>query len=166
MNDTIETRVALLELLSETVEEAADFLAEMDECFFDGYQTAREVLSHFVYWHREYVGIACALVNGCEPELRKGTFARLNRKAAREFAHLSMPDLADRFVDLQEELAALVRQLPDWGINFPVKWGSRQATVDKRLCTIEAHIQMHLTRMERAERHGKAWVDAYFREAV
>ena len=74
-------RERLLGKLANTVSGAALFLAEADESLNDGHQTAREVLSHILFWHREYVAIVQALLEGHPPDLRHGTFAALNAPA-------------------------------------------------------------------------------------
>lgn len=156
----------LLQRLTDSTNSAAAYFCEVEEGFFDGYQTAREVISHFVFWHREYVDIVQTLVDGEEPVLRKGRFAMFNALAAEEFADKSLPILAQKLVSLQRQLVKLLVQLPDWSINLPMKSGSRHCTVARRVRQIDAHIRNHLARLERAERHGSAWIDAYYREAL
>jgi hypothetical protein len=159
---TTEEHSKALRKLNRTVTRAADSLAKMDEDLFDGYQTAREVLSHLVFWHREYVTIVRALADGHEPFLREGTFAELNAAATDEFAGRSLPNLARQLVILQEGLEITLRRLPDWEMNFPVKRGGRYQSVAMRVDGIEAHINSHAKRLKRALRHGKAWVKAYY----
>lgn len=151
-----------LKPLDETVGQAVAFLGGLDDSLFDGHQSAREVLSHLVYWHREYVSIAQALVDGREPPLKRGTFAELNAEATCEFESLPMLELALRLGALQTEFGNLLRQIPDWGVNFPVKFGGRNKNIADRISAIEAHIRNHIKRMRRAERLGQAWIKAYF----
>jgi hypothetical protein len=147
------------------VVDAAGYLGEADESLHDGYQTARDVLSHLVYWHREYVDIACALMEGRRPELKQGTYAELNAAAAVEFGDVPMSDLADRLLELQASLEIALRALPDWGLKYPVKHGSRVKPVEDRLPVIESHIVKHIKRLRRAERLGEDWVKAYYLDA-
>ena len=153
---------ALLQALDRSVTTITDFLIQVDESFFDGYQTAREVLSHLLFWHREYVMITNALVNGRYPHLRQSTFVALNARATREFRSMSMDTLCQDLCNLQRALAGNLRRLPDWDVEFPVKKGCRQATVTERVQMIQEHIDGHFSRLESAQRHGEAWVEAYY----
>lgn len=153
---------SLLQALDRSVTTITDFLVQVDESFFDGYQTAREVISHLLFWHREYVMITNALVNGRCPHLRQSTFVALNARATREFRSMSMQSLCQDLRNLQSALACNLRRLPDWDVAFPVKKGCRQATVTERVQMIQEHIDGHYSRLESAQRHGEAWVEAYY----
>ncbi|MEW5986427.1 MAG: DinB family protein [Chloroflexota bacterium] len=159
-------RLTILDRLNQTVNEAAALFSAADESLCDGHQTARQVLSHLVFWHREYVQILRALLRGREPLLQSGSFAALNAQAACEFSDQSLPALAGRLTELQAQLDGLARQLPDWTADFPVKRGGRHWSIEARLCTIESHIRNHLVALQRAARHGAAWVRAYYPTAV
>ena len=50
---------------------------------------------------------------------------------------------------LQKELDAIVRRLPDWTINFPIKSDSPPCSVGERLLEIEGHIRHHVLRLKR-----------------
>jgi hypothetical protein len=152
--------------LRKTVADAATFLADVDEEIFDGYQTARQVLSHLVFWHREYVSIVQALADGRKPLLQNGTYAELNAGACCEFEKQTMVQLARRLLILQESLEAELVRFTDWEMNFPIKHGSRRKTVAKRLPNIEAHVRNHVNRLRRAERLGEAWIRAYYTETA
>ncbi len=151
-----------LDSLAETVSTAAAYLGQADGCLSDGYQTTRQVLSHLVFWHREYVSIAESLVEGRQPILRKETYAELNAAAVKEFENKSMADMAYLLLDYQAKLDQVLRRLPDWNINYPVKYGGRLKSVADRLPTMESHIRHHLKRLQRAERRGQGWFLAYF----
>jgi hypothetical protein len=152
--------------LQKTVADAAAFLAEVDEEIFDGYQTARQVLSHLVFWHREYVNIVQALADGRKPLLQNGTYAELNAAACCEFEKQTMAGLARRLLTLQESLEVELCRLTDWEMNFPIKHGSRRKCVADRLTGIEVHVRSHVTRLRRAERLGEAWIRAYYTETT
>jgi hypothetical protein len=156
------SRGQALRELQDVVSQAADFFGQADESLADGHQTAREVLSHLLFWHREYVAVLQAVAHGQEPALRAGTFAELNAAAACEFAGLSMSLMAVRLCAHQELLAGLLAELPDWTADFPVKQLGRGATVAERVSGITAHVRNHLRRMRRAQRQGEAWVRAYY----
>ncbi len=152
--------------LRKTVADAAAFLAKVDGELFDGYQTARQVLSHLVFWHREYVSIAQALADGRKPQLQNGTYAELNAGACCEFEKHSMDQLARCLLILQESLEVELYRLTDWEMIFPVKHGSRRKCVAERLPGIETHVRNHVNRLRRAERLGEAWVRAYYNETT
>jgi len=156
------TQDALLQALDRSVTNITGFLVQVDDDFCDGYQTAREVLSHLLFWHREYVMITNALVNGSYPHLRQNTFVALNARATREFRSMSMQALCQDFLNLQRALAGNLRRLPDWDVGFPVKKRCRQVSATERVQLILDHIDSHLARLENAQRHGEAWVEAYF----
>lgn len=164
MPEGVDDHEQKLKALSQTISDATVFFEEVDERLWDGHMTAREVLSHLVFWHREYVAIAQALAQHRPLPLKKGTFAELNATSVGEFEEQSMPDMACRLPLLQRELVRYLRQLPDWDVNFPIKQGVRQKCVSDRLTAIEAHIRNHVNRLRRADRHGEAWVRAYYME--
>jgi hypothetical protein len=151
-----------LRALDETLVDAAGFLADVDPDLDGGYQTAHEVLCHLVFWHREYVAISQALLEGREPTLKKGTYAQLNRVATKEFAGQTMAELANSLLTLQQLLREQLLALPDWSIDFPVKQAGRFKSVAGRVPNIESHIRGHVQRLRRADRLGQEWVEAYY----
>jgi hypothetical protein len=143
-------RERMLARLDRAVMDAVTFFCDADESLSDGSQTAREVLSHLVFWHREYVGIANALVEGHQPTLKSNTIAQLNAQAHEEFASYSMPELAEYLVCLHEELVTLLQKLLDWRMDLPIKAGGRWWSVENRIPAIGAHIHIHVMRLKRA----------------
>lgn len=154
----------ILSELAKTVDAAAAFFMETEESLNDGYQSAREVLSHLVFWHREYMIVAKTLVAGEKPRLKKGTYAELNAAATCEFEGQTMEELAHLLVEYQTSLEGTLLCLPDWGVVFPVKYGGRLKNVADRLKDIEAHIRNHVDKLQRADRRGQDWVRAYYPE--
>ena len=73
-----------------------------------------------------------------------------------------MATLCQDFLKFQQALNDNLCQLPDWEIEFPIKKGCRWANVSERVHIIQEHIDGHLARLERAYRHGEAWVEAYY----
>jgi hypothetical protein len=138
--------------LNRTVAEAVAFFTRVDDQLSDGQQTARQVLAHLVFWHREYAEIARHLAQGTLPELRTGTFAELNAEASREFGREPMTALAVRLAFLQKVLDRTLRRLPHWRIAFPAKVGGKLCSVEERIVEIEAHIRNHVAHLQRAER--------------
>jgi hypothetical protein len=151
----------LLTKLDETVAQAAQFFSGVDETLCDGHQTAREVLSHLVFWHQEYAAIIESLAGGRQPVLRRGAFADLNAQATRTYQTVSLRDLAHRLLSTQDRLDVALRRLPDWSMNFPVKEGGRFWSVSDRVAAIESHIRNHVYRLRRIQRHSPAWWMAY-----
>ncbi len=152
----------LLQDLDLSVKQIVDFLVQVDEDFYDGFLTAREILSHLIFWHREYVAITDALGNKRIPHLRQSTFIALNARATREFRSKSMQTLCQDFLNLQIALVVNLQRLPDWDVEFPVKKGCRRVNVTERLQLIQEHVDGHYARLESAQRHGEAWVRAYY----
>ena len=147
-------RTALVQL-DRAVADAVAFFADADESLANGHQTARDVLSHFVFWHREYVRIVRALAAGHKPRLRTGKFRELNAQATHEFERVSLPHLAKQFAQLQSLLERLLLALPDWRIGFPIKAGGKRTPVAERVPQITAHIEQHATRLRRAARKAR-----------
>jgi hypothetical protein len=148
---TIEkTHDEILDRLSRTVIEAAAFFANADESLFDGHHTAHGVLAQLVFWHEQYVAIAGALLQGRVPNLKVGSFERLNQIARSTFASDSMTMLAYDLSCLQKEFDALLRQLPDWSVNFPIKGDSVPCSLHDRLVEIEQHIHQHVLSLKRS----------------
>ena len=161
-NESSRELLDLLQALNETVLAAEAFFLKVDQDLFDGHQTAREVLSHLVFWHREYALVIRALGNGRLPELKSGTYVELNAAATREFCNVPMPELAHQLRLFQDQLVIELNLLSNWEVNCPMKCGCRSKSVADRLPTIESHIHNHVTRLKRAERLGEAWVEAYY----
>ena len=162
MPEAVNDRERVLQALDDAVIDAADYLAEINPDLHGGHQTAREVLSHLVYWHREYVTITRALLDKRRPPLKKGTFAELNATATKEFAGETMAGSAYTLLLLQQTLMTQLRSLPDWSANFPVKHDVRHKCVTERVSGIESHFRGHIRRLRRAEHLGDAWVKAYY----
>ena len=140
----------VLNRLNTTVIDAAAFFAGADQARSDGHQTAYGVLAQLVFWHEQYVTIARALVDGRNPELKVGSFDHLNQVARSTFASDSMTMLAYDLSCLQKEFDALVRRLPDWSVNFPIKRDSEPISLHERLSEIETHIRRHVQRFRNA----------------
>jgi hypothetical protein len=148
-------RRTALARLDRAVADAVAFFADADKTLADGHQAARDVLSHFVFWHREYVRIVRALVAGRPPRLRSGKFREMNAQATREFKRVSLLQLAKQFGQLQPLLERLLLALPDWRIGFPIKAGGKRTPVAERVPQITAHIGNHIARLRRAQRRRR-----------
>ncbi|MDX1417795.1 MAG: hypothetical protein R3293_26575 [Candidatus Promineifilaceae bacterium] len=162
MNQAATEREQLISHLNGTVSEAVLFFSSMDGDFFDGHQTARAVLSHLVFWHREYCSITQDLLKGNNLKLLKGSQALLNERAFCEYRSTSMSDLAACLTNFQKVFTTNLRCLDNWDANFPFKMGCRKTDVGGRVRTIERHIRHHLTRQQRAHQRGIDWINAYY----
>ncbi len=162
MNEELAYRDRLLSELGETITVAANFFMNVDENLFDGHQTAREVISHLVFWHHEYCEICQALLLGQKPTLLAGSLALLNEQATRKYQKNNMVELALCLAEQQKTLELILRQLKDWNINFPFKKGCRQIDIAGRIRSINRHIRHHLVQQVRADHRGEAWIKAYY----
>jgi len=136
--------------LNRTLGDATAFFAQVDETLSDGHQTARQCLSHLVFWHREYVNIARDLAASRQPGLRHGTFKSLNAQASQEFQDESLPELAGLLDEFQRQLDPLLRALPDIEAPFSLKQGGHPWRVADLVPRIETHVRNHVNRMKRA----------------
>ena len=142
----------ILERLNQTVIQSTAYFASVDENLSDGHQTAHGILAGLLFWHKQYVSIAQALIAGGEPALLVGTLEGLNRNARQHALGTSMIMMAYNLSCEQREFAGLVQQLPDWTINFPVKQDSEPCSLSDRLIEIEANIRQHMHRLERLQK--------------
>ena len=91
----------VLHALTHIVADAAQFFSQVDEAVADDHQTAREVISHLIFWRRHYVRVAWALVEGCPVPLRSGKFRELKALLAEQYNTNLLPALATRLARLQ-----------------------------------------------------------------
>lgn len=152
MNSEQETFTKSLNKLTYTVNEAVNTFPTFSEELCAEGQTAKEVLSHLVFWHREYVHILGALLSGRPPDLRAGKFRELNELAYAEFRDRQMIELVALLSDYQEQLESLVKSGFDPHLRMPVKQGSNAWGVLELMDRIEAHIRSHLLRLKKAQR--------------
>jgi|YelNatPaOPRAMG01_1025707.scaffolds.fasta_scaffold03048_2 hypothetical protein len=140
----------VIKTLDQTVAEAVEFFKQADENLADGYQTARDVISHLVYQHEYYLEILKAVAAGKEPQLLEGTLKEINAEATRKFADVPIQELADRLAEIHKEFNATLKKLPNFDIEFPFKQGGRFWSVSSRLIAMESHIRNHIKRQRRA----------------
>jgi hypothetical protein len=146
-------REELLDKLDETITNVAACFANIAKNKSDGHDTAFAVLARIVFWHEQYVRIARAIAEGRKPELLTGSFETLNARARIEHRNNSMLSLVFKLKDLQKEFREILMSLPDWSVNFPVKFDSKDMSVEDRLIEIESVISMH-------QKHFEACKDA------
>ncbi|MBN1966095.1 MAG: hypothetical protein JW910_15705 [Anaerolineae bacterium] len=145
-----ENQQHALAALHDTVYEAAAHFRIVHPDLFDGYHTAHDVLAHLTFWMCEHVRVAQALVDGTVPDLREESIPALNRAACAASSGDSMGQLVDDLLARYEKLDALLRQLPDWSISFPIKASSQACTVDDRIFGLTAHLHYHVTTLRRS----------------
>lgn len=162
MNEGLMIRESLLSDLTDSIIEAANFFTNVDENFFDGHQTAREVLSHLLFWHHEYCTISLALQRGKKPTLLSGPLSLLNEQATCKYQEHSMTEMARCLIEEQKSLTLNLQRLEDWNINFPFKKGCRKIVVAGRISAITDHVRLHLVRQQRALQRGEEWIKAYY----
>lgn len=136
-----QTHKELLESLNQVVTDAAALFATASPILSDGRNSAHGILAQLVFWHERYVEVLRALTAGEPPNLIDGTFEMLNAAARHRYARDSMVALAQRLAELQKELDSLLRALPDWSVNFPVKRDSGFCNVDERVRLIDETIR-------------------------
>ena len=145
----------ILNRLNQTVIQSTAYFANVDPNLSDGHQTAHGILAGLVFWHKQYVAIARALIDGKTPDLLVGTYEGLNRNARQHALGTSMIMMAYNLSCEQREFAELVQQIPDWTINFPVKQDSEPCSLSDRLVEIEANVRQHMHRLERLQKEHK-----------
>lgn len=145
-----EKKERALVALQDAVDEATAYFARVNANLYDGYQTAHEVLAQLVFWHYQHVRVARMLLAGQALDLLSGTRPALNRAACAERRTMTMAELVDQLADQQRELDALLRDLPDWTIDFPIKQGGRPCTVEDRVLALATGINNHVAQFRRA----------------
>lgn len=136
--------------LDRTVEKAVQFFESADEHLLDGEQSAREVISHLVFWHGEYLRLITACADRCDPHPSSGMFRHYNAQATEMYARQSMPELARRFAKLHAELDCALNRLSNWRVTYPQKEGILKRSVHSHMHQVLVHVEGHITRLERA----------------
>lgn len=146
----VELQEQALHALSSAVADAVTLFAATDAALFDGQQTAHDALARLVFWMCEHVGVAKALLAGAKPALKRGTLAALSHTACTQMGGESMDELACRLQQLHEQLDSLLRQIPSWDVDFPIKQGGRASTVADRIGALAASIRGELALLRQA----------------
>ncbi len=144
------TREEILEELNCTVVDAAAFFSTLSPIVAEGRYTAHGVLAQLVYWHERYVEVLRALAVGQQPSLIDGTYDALDASARHHYASEPMVMLAERLNLLHHELDGLLRTLPDWSVEFPVKHNCESCSVYERVELIHEQIHAHTAILKRA----------------
>lgn len=131
----------ILEALNCAVADATALFSTTSPILSDGRHTTHGVLAQLVFWHERYVEVLQAIIDGQPPNLIDGTQEMLNAAARHRYSGASMTMLALRLSELQQQLDALLRRIPDWSVNFPIKRDSGFCNVDERVHLIEENIR-------------------------
>lgn len=103
----------------------------------------RQVLSHLVYWHEDYVRQIEARRTGKGWLLPEGRFAELNARAVASLAGVGVPTLLARFRTANARLCRLATDPVSAGIPVQVKRDSKSWPLHEFLIDVEAHIRRH-----------------------
>ena len=145
-------RKQVIQELDQTVTATVEFFMHARANLRDGDQSAREVISHLVFWHRDYARVANALAHNRTPRLLTGNFRDWNTRATEIYAPEVLSTLARRLQRAQRKLHRALVQIPNWRVNFPLKENIAFCSVSQHVPQIRAHMAGHLLRLERAER--------------
>jgi hypothetical protein len=103
----------------------------------------RQVLSHLVYWHEDYVRQIEARRAGKGWLLPEGGFKELNARAVALLAGVSVATLLARFRTANARLCRLAADPASAGIAIQLKRDSKSWPLHEFLIQVEAHIRRH-----------------------
>ena len=103
----------------------------------------RQVLSHLVYWHEDYVRQIEARRSGKGWLLPEGGFKELNAKAVASLAEVGVPTLLARFRTANARLCRLAADPASAGLPIQLKQDSKSWPLAEFLIQVEAHIRRH-----------------------
>ncbi|MBO6637476.1 MAG: hypothetical protein JJ920_03255 [Roseitalea sp.] len=100
-------------------------------------------LRHMAFWHGYYAAVVTALAAGEAPDVLRGTYKAINRKAQELNAR---HDDAALIVMIGQAHACLLQKLPELpgDLRVPYKKGSRDYPRDAYVATITEHFDMHV----------------------
>ena len=103
----------------------------------------RQVLSHLVYWHEDYVRQIEARRAGKGWLLPEGGFKELNARAVASLASVGVPTLLARFRTANARLCRLAADPDSAGIPIQLKQDSKSWPLPEFMIQVEAHIRRH-----------------------
>lgn len=103
----------------------------------------RQVLSHLVFWHENYVRQIDARLAGKGWLLPEGTFNQLNADAVVSLATVGAPTLIARFRAANTRLCRIAIQPKAASVHVQLKADSKAWPLDEFLVMVEAHIRRH-----------------------
>jgi hypothetical protein len=103
----------------------------------------RQVLSHLVYWHEDYVRQIEARRSGMGWLLPEGGFEELNARAVASLAGVGVPTLLARFRTANARLCRLAADPAAAGFPIQLKQDTKSWALGEFLIHVEAHIRRH-----------------------
>ena len=100
-------------------------------------------LRHMAFWHRYYADTVSALAADQAPNVLRGTYKVINRRAQELHAGLDDAALLAMIDEAHARLLKTLPLLPPDGL-IPYKKGSRDYLRDEYAATIAEHFDMHI----------------------
>jgi hypothetical protein len=148
----METRETLLKQLNETISQLLDVYQNMTNPETAVYEewTAKDALSHIVFWHESFARNVHDIVNDIKPTPLKGKHSDLNQRCFDEMRIKTVDDIINRL----EAAHRIIREniLNPKLILIPYKKGSRDYTPDEHLDIVNEHIKEHLNGIRKASK--------------
>jgi hypothetical protein len=148
----METRETLLKQLNETISQLFDVYQNMTNPETAVYEewTAKDILSHIVFWHESFARNVHDIVNDIKPTPLKGKYSDLNQRCFDEMRTKTVDDIIKRL----EAAHRIIREniLNPKLVLIPYKKGSRDYTPDEHLDIVNKHIKEHLNGIRKASK--------------
>ena len=113
--------------------------------------TPREVLCHWIYWHRATVEGMESAAAGDGPHRIYADSDEMNARSVGRKSGWTVVRLVEEMEELQERLVAAARALPDPNDTVVVRGDGSEASGVQRLETIVSHWREHLDEMAAAD---------------
>jgi hypothetical protein len=140
----METKEALLDRLSKTVEELIAVcrqLPDPDAAVYEGW-AAKDILGHVTFWHESFARNVDDLVHDRKPTPLKEKLGDLNQQGVDELRPCSLEKVIGRLEAAQRIIHANI--LSPKLILIPYRKGSRDYTPDEHLGIVAGHIAEHV----------------------
>jgi hypothetical protein len=148
----MEKREILLKQLDETISQLFDVYQNMTNPETAVYEewTAKDILSHIVFWHESFARNVQDIVNDIKPTPLKGKYSDLNQRCFDEMRTKTVDDIIKRL----EAAHSIIREniLNPKLVLIPYKKGSRDYTPDEHLDIVNEHIKEHLNGIRKASK--------------
>ncbi len=113
--------------------------------------TPREVLCHWIYWHRATVEGMESAAAGDGPHRIYADSDEMNARSVGRKSGWTVVRLVEEMEELQERLVAAARALPDPNDTVIIRGDGSEASGVQRLETIVSHWREHLDEMAAAD---------------
>lgn len=110
--------------------------------------TAKDILSHVVFWHESFAANILDLANGIAPHALKGKLAELNEQSVLQGAKASIESLIQRLSTAQSAINSNI--FSNKIASIPYRKSGRSYTPLEHLAIVDAHIKKHLKDLRRA----------------